>query len=84
MIVKELIALLLNENPNRIIIIQKDSEGNSFSPLSDIYIGKYQPYNTWSGKVGLANLTFADMEQGYTIEDVLVNGELAIILTPIN
>lgn len=32
------------------IIMAKDSEGNSFSPLSDFDWGNYEPINTWSGE----------------------------------
>ena len=37
MTVEELITELLLENPKAQVIIQQDSEGNSYSPCSDIY-----------------------------------------------
>ena len=80
--IKELVERLLKQDQDRIVIISKDSEGNGYSPLSEIYIGKYRPYNTWSGDIGLDELTQEDIDDGYTKEDVFEEGELCIILTP--
>lgn len=50
--VKELIRLLELENSESEVIVQKDSEGNGFSPLSDVdgYC-VYVPSSTWSGNI---------------------------------
>lgn len=52
MLVKELINLLQEENPESVVIIQKDSEGNGFSPLVGID-GQaiYVADSSWSGEV---------------------------------
>ena len=37
--VKNLIELLQKEDPERLVVCQKDPEGNSYSPLSDMWSG---------------------------------------------
>lgn len=80
MTVKQLIKLLEKEDPNRIVIIMR---GGSFSPLSSLCTGSYLAETTWCGEVGLEKLTRADIEAGYTEEDVL-KGKAALILVPTN
>jgi len=69
--VKELIALLQKEDPEREVILQKDAGGNGHSPLSDLWTATYVPDSTWSGEV------YPDSE---TDED----NKKALILTPVN
>ena len=68
--VKELIKMLKKEDPESIIIMSKDSEGNRYSPFSDFTIADYIPYNTWSGDIYMRKLTKEDIERGYTEEDL--------------
>jgi len=68
--VKDLIKLLKNVDQNREIIIQKDGEGNGYSPLSQCNIGAYRAYNDYSGEVGLESLEKQDIEDGFTEESV--------------
>ena len=50
--VKELIEMLSLCDENLEIIMQKDGEGNAFSPLSGFYDDcVYVPDSTWSGEV---------------------------------
>jgi hypothetical protein len=49
MTVKELIHALEKEDPNRLVVCQKDSEGNGFSPLYECWSGTYLPRNKWDG-----------------------------------
>jgi len=49
--VKDLQKILSSLNPELDIILQKDSEGNGFSPLRDYKLGSYYAYNAWSGEV---------------------------------
>ena len=50
--VKELIKQLERENPESEVILQKDAEGNSYSPLSDVDGNAvYIPDSTWHGDV---------------------------------
>lgn len=50
MTIGELVKKLSIYPDNMPIIMAKDSEGNSFSPLSDFDWGNYEPINTWSGE----------------------------------
>lgn len=84
MTVKQLIKLLQAEDPNRIVIMSSDSEGNSYSPLSSVATAAYRADTTWSGEIGLEKLTAADKKAGYTDEDVLEGGKSALILKPTN
>jgi len=81
--VKELIELLKEENGERIVVMSLDGEGNSYSPLSSIGTASYLADSTWSGEVGLEELTENDKMWGYTGEDVMEDGEPAIILHPV-
>lgn len=84
MTVRELIELLKNEDPDRLVIMAKDSEGNSYSPLADMWSGAYVADTTWSGEVGLDELTEELRAQGYDEEDVSEDGVPALILCPTN
>jgi hypothetical protein len=46
---KELIELLEILNPDTLVIVQKDSEGNDYSPLESIETGRWVAENGWSG-----------------------------------
>lgn len=81
--VKELIARLNELDPEDIVVMSKDSEGNSYSPLADIDSCVYAAETTWNGEIGLRELTDTHREQGYT-EDDLVEGENAVCLWPTN
>jgi hypothetical protein len=47
--VKQLREILDQLEPERVIILSKDSEGNNFSPLNNLSPEQYVPVNTWSG-----------------------------------
>ena len=49
--VKQLIDILQKQDENRIVILSKDSEGNTFSPLIQLEIGKYVPGEAREGTV---------------------------------
>ena len=49
--VKELIELLQKEDPERLVVMSKDGEGNCFSPFANQSTGAYEANNTWSGEV---------------------------------
>jgi len=46
MTVKELIEQLKKEDPDRLVIMAKDPEGNGYSPLSDFWSGAYRAETT--------------------------------------
>jgi len=82
--VKELKELLAQFNDEDIVILSKDSEGNNFSPLSDIEECSYKAETTWYGEIGLRELTDEDIKNGYSEEDIFEDGENAIVLWPVN
>jgi hypothetical protein len=50
--VKELIERLKNVDPEAELIMSKDAEGNSYSPLSDVEANTfYIPESTWCGQI---------------------------------
>jgi hypothetical protein len=51
MTVKELIKELKTLDPNAIVVMSSDAEGNGYSPLDGFYQGFYTPDSTWSGEV---------------------------------
>lgn len=51
MTVAELIAALQRMEQDRVVIMQKDSEGNGYSPLADVDPCAYQAETTWSGEL---------------------------------
>lgn len=82
--VKDLIKELSALDPNALVILQKDSEGNGFSPLEGVDENAlYDAENSWSGDVGFEVLTDELRKQGYSDED-LGKGERAVVLFPIN
>lgn len=83
MTVAELIEFLSGLDPNRVVIVSKDAEGNHYSPLSGCYTAAYRPDSTWSGEVGLEELTEDDKKYGYTEEDVISDGQPCVVITPL-
>ena len=82
--VKKLIKLLKKVDGDRLVIMSKDEEGNNFSPLWKIDDEcNYEADSTYSGEIGLAELTPSLVKQGYTEADVR-NGVPALVLWPTN
>ena len=84
MTVEELIEHLEKQDPGRIVVMSKDGEGNGFSPLDRFSTHAYEAETTWSGEIGLERLTDDLKSAGYEEEDVLENGEPALVLWPVN
>ena len=87
MTVSELIAELSTMPPDSIVVLQKDGEGNGYSPLSgaddsSVYIAE----STWAGEVRHVELTDELESQGYSEEDCAEYGEgvPCVVLFPIN
>jgi hypothetical protein len=80
--VKELIELLEKEDPERLVILQGDSEGNSFLPILNIWIGAYKEYSEYDGDAKVEKLTESMQARDHTIEDVIKDGVPALILAP--
>jgi hypothetical protein len=82
-LIKELESI---EDKSRIVILQKDAEGNGYSPLYSCTTGAYDADSTWSGEV---SLEFGDLDdelraQGYSDEDVSLSGAPCVVLCPVN
>ncbi len=80
MTVRELIKSLAELDPNAYVVLQKDCEGNGYSPLDTLRAGKYKPENTWSGEVPHPD----DLENGeYDKKDIakMLN---CVVLEPTN
>jgi len=78
MTVSELRHFLADEDPDRIVIISSDPEGNRFHRVSDAYMrGAYK-----SGDVGLEELTPEKEAQGYSQEDLMTDGKPCLVLYP--
>ena len=84
--VKDLISELQNVDPEIEVIMQKDSEGNGFSPLSGIDPEAiYMPDSTWSGTVydskwSASDACFDDDEW----EDFKSREPRCLVLFPVN
>lgn len=87
MTVAELIKELQACNPDDIVVMSSDAEGNAHSPLASLWEGTYVPDSTWSGEVYTRSpLTKEDKEAGYTEEDLYHgdDGVNVIVLGPTN
>lgn len=86
MTVRELIEALKGMDPDRLVVLQKDGEGNGYSPLADVDDNAaYMPETTWSGEVGLQFLTAEDRSSGFSDEDLAhPNATPCVILGPTN
>lgn len=85
MTVSELIELLQKCGPDDIVVLSKDDDGNSFSPLFKITKDRYSAYAKHCGRgdIGLRDLTEVDIQYGRTEDDVMEDGEDCVTLWPI-
>lgn len=84
MTVLELIQKLQKEDPTRLVVCQKDPEGNGYSPLEGFWPGAYRSQHPCMGEAGLEKLTRKYRRAGYTEEDVIVDGVPALFFVPTN
>ncbi len=75
---KELIEILQKVNPNTLVVVSSDSEGNHYSELTGY---DDNAVYTKDGEVGLAKLTPSLEQRGFTFEDVK-KGKNCIVLYP--
>ena len=71
MTVGELIEALEKMDHGAIVIMQEDSEGNGFSPLSEVEAGYYDAQTTWSGEV-------------YDTDEPTLEDQPCVVLSPVN
>jgi hypothetical protein len=84
MTVADLIKKLEKQDPKRVVVVARDSEGNGYSPLASVETGAYRDETTYSGTVGLERLTPGLRKMGFTEEDVFTDGVPAVVLGPSN
>lgn len=76
MTVRELIEALQAIDPDMLVVLQKDPEGNGYSPLAGAEPAYYVADSTWSGEVyGQTDIDSGDAPDG---------GQTALILWPVN
>lgn len=83
--VKELIEELSQYNPEAEVIMQKDAEGNGYSPLCGtdgdaVYIAE----TSWHGEVYDATMTAEDMDMDEEEWDAIKSNPRCVVLFPIN
>lgn len=78
--VSELIELLKSEDPERIVILSRDCEGNGYSPLYNVETAAYKDAEI--GLESINDLTPDIRELGYCEDDILVGGQPAIVFWP--
>jgi len=66
------------------VILSEDSEGNAYSPAGVTERGMYRPINSWSGEIGIRELTPELIEEGYGPDDILDGASEAVVIWPIN
>lgn len=83
--VKELMKLLSSFDPGAEIILQKDSEGNGYSPLSGAdHDAVYVADNTWSGDVYDTKWTADDACMEESEWKKLMKRKRCVVLFPVN
>jgi hypothetical protein len=85
--VRELIEVLSACDPDDLVVLQKDAEGNNYSPLESHWLAVYAPTTTWFGEAYPRELTDVDRERGYTDAGLLYDGDdgvNAVVLCPVN
>lgn len=79
MTVKELIALLSALDPDRIVILQRDPEGNGYAPLDGV--DDNTVWQAEDSEARVQTLTSELKARGFTLEDV-GDGVPSVILYP--
>jgi hypothetical protein len=84
--IKKLKELIKNLPDEMEVILQKDAEGNGYSPWSGGYVGIYEAETTWYGNVFLETDTFEDVgfDTDEEWEDFKSKMRRSLVLRPIN
>lgn len=82
--VHELVRELQTCDPDAIVVMSKDAEGNSYSPLAQVDDEVlYEPDSTWSGEVHYWDS--GDIETQEVFCEALTRGaEHCVVLGPVN
>lgn len=86
MLVSELKKLLEQCSDDDIVVLSRDSEGNSFSPLAGCSQEVYVPESSWYGEIYIRELTPELKQRGFCEDDLYTgeNGRNALVLWPTN
>jgi len=76
--VSELIEILKSCNPDDVVVMSKDGEGNHYSRLHSAEM--YYRFN--DGEIGLRELSELDRSHGYSDEDIMEDGVDCVVLWP--
>lgn len=83
--IKELKEAIKNLPDDMEVIMQKDSEGNGYSPLSDLTADAvYIPETTWFGEVFFLKDADEDDDMDESELEELKNHKKSLILCPVN
>jgi hypothetical protein len=83
--VKELLKLLATFDPNAEVILQKDAEGNGYSPLAQAdQDAVYVPDSSWSGHVYSTDWSAADACMDKADWDHMLKRPRCVVLAPVN
>jgi hypothetical protein len=82
---RELADELMKLPGDTIVILEKDAEGNGYSPLSSVRTSHYEPVNTYSGELKSSAEDFDnDGDPDYTYADYIRDATFVIVLGPVN
>lgn len=81
MIVKELIDILKECDPNSIVLVSEDPEGNGYMEASGVSIDMVCT-GTYRFEIGYKRLTSELAAAGYSEEDILEDGKDCVIIWP--
>lgn len=83
--VKELIMILSEFDQNAEVILQKDAEGNGYSPLAGAdHDAVYVPESTWSGSVYSTSWTADDACMEESEWKKILRKKRCVVLNPVN
>lgn len=83
--VKELIEALAGADPEAEVILQKDAEGNGYSPLDAVdHDAVYVPESTWSGEVFSMHWTAEDACMDKEEWAEITSKPRCVVLAPVN
>lgn len=83
--VKELLAALAEASPEAEVILQKDAEGNDYSPLEGVDGNAiYVPTNTWTGIVYSLKWTASDADMTEAEWVKTKTNPRCVVLFPVN
>lgn len=79
MLVRELIEMLQELEPDTLVVLQKDPEGNGYSPCAGAALSNYIAESTYSG------IVFDDVEELDLVEgEEVPDSDVCVVLWPIN